>query len=225
MSLHLDGIRNRSKGESRDGGAVRTNAVEHAVRDRRPVSRRGLPAEQIIGIAAGAMAVGFLAVALPAYWAATQPLPQAVTRPLARPMVQKRLREEAPAPLDQIDTSADLHNNLGVAYLLARQLDAAAAQLKVALVIDPGNIQALVNLALVHKASDRTAEARELLQRAVATHPHHAGSHYNLAVVADEGGDTVTAAAHDRAFLEYGAENYPELASAVRLRLATLESG
>lgn len=226
MSLILDGLRNRSKGESPDGGATRTTAAERAGSDRRPVSRRGVPPERLIGITAGAMAVGFLAVALPAYWAATQGLSrQAVTRPPARPILQKRLREQAPALLEPIDASADLHNNLGVAYLLARQLDAAAAQLKVALGIDPGNIQALVNLALVHKASGRTAEARELLQRAVATQPHHAGSHYNLAVVADEGGDLATAAAHYRAFLEYGAENYPELASAVRVRLAALETG
>jgi protein O-mannosyl-transferase len=135
------------------------------------------------------------------------------------------LREVAPAPLEQIDASADLHNNLGVAYLLARQLDAAAAQLKVALGIDPANVEALVNLALVHKASGRTAEAHDLLRRAVSTHPHHPGSHYNLAVVADEAGDMVTAAAHYRAFLDYGADRYPELADAVRLRLATLESG
>ena len=202
------------------------NVVEPVVRYRRPVPRHGMPAEQIIGIAAGAISLGFLIVALPAYRAATRPPPrQAVTRLPARPIVQKRLREAALAPLEQIDASADLHNNLGVAYLLARQLDAAAAQLVVALGIDPGNIQALVNLALVHKVSGRTAEARDLLRRAVATQPHHAGSHYNLAVVADEGGDVVTASAHYRAFLEYGADDYPELASAVRLRLATLESG
>ena len=79
------------------------------------------------------------------------------------------------------------------------------AELKIALGIDPRNIESLVNLALVQKAAGRTAEARDLLRRAVSLDPQHAGSHYNLAVVADEGGDLVTAVNHDRAFLRYGA--------------------
>ena len=55
--------------------------------------------------------------------------------------------------------------------------------------------------------------------------PRHAGSHYNLAVVADEAGNRVTAATHYRVFLQYGAVSYPDLAGPVRLRLAALESG
>jgi hypothetical protein len=46
--------------------------------------------------------------------------------------------------LEQNDASAEVHNILGVAYLLARRLDAAAAELKVALDIDSGNIESLV---------------------------------------------------------------------------------
>ena len=77
----------------------------------------------------------------------------------------------------------------------------------------------------MQKAAGRTAEARDLLRRAVALDPQHAGSHYNLAVVADDGGDIVTAVNHYRAFLGYGAVGYPDLAARVRSRLTTLESG
>ncbi len=203
MSLIVDGLHHKPKGEARDYP--------------RPPSRRGLSAERIIGIAAGAIALGFLAVALPASWAARQARPrQAAVRPLVRPMV---------ILLEQNDASAEVHNNLGVAYLRARQLDDAAAELTVALDIDSRNIESLVNLALVQKAAGRTAEARDLLRRAVAQDPRHAGSHYNLAVVADEGGDMVTAVTHYRAFLRYGAVGYPDLAARVRSRLTTLESG
>ena len=216
MSLILNALRHRSTAESRAGA-----------RDPRRPLRRGLPARQIIGIAAGAIALGFLVVALPMYWVARQTPPrQANARPPVRPIVQKRSGEAAPAqPLDQNDSTVYVHNNLGVAYLLAGHLDDAAAQLKVALGIDSGNIESLVNLALVQKAAGRTVEARELLRRAVIQQPRHAGSHYNLAVVADEAGDTVTAATHYRAFLQYGAVSFPDLAGPVRLRLTALESG
>ena len=55
--------------------------------------------------------------------------------------------------------------------------------------------------------------------------PRHAGSHYNLALLADEGGDLVTAVTHYRAFLRYGAVAYRDLAARVRSRLTTLETG
>jgi Tfp pilus assembly protein PilF len=77
----------------------------------------------------------------------------------------------------------------------------------------------------VQKSSGRAAEARDLLQRAIAIDPRNAGSHYNLAVVADEGGDTATAVAHYRAFLKFGSGTHDELAAQVRARLATLGSG
>ena len=82
----------------------------------------------------------------------------------------------------------------------------------------------MVNLALVQKAAGRAADARELLQRAVAIDPRNAGSHYNLAVVADEGGDAATAVEHYRAFLRFGSVAYGELVPQVRARLAALGS-
>jgi len=94
-----------------------------------------------------------------------------------------------------------------------------------ALEIDARNIESLVNLGLVQKAAGRTAEARDLLRRAVSLDPRHAGSHYNLALLADEGGDLVTAVTHYRAFLRYGAVAYRDLAARVRSRLTTLETG
>ena len=95
------------------------------------------------------------------------------------------------------------HNNLGVAQLRLGRLDASAAEFRVALAGDPRYVEAMVNLALVQKAAGRTAEARELLQRAVSIDQQNAGSHYNLAVVADESGDTAVAIEHYRAFLRW----------------------
>jgi hypothetical protein len=60
--------------------------------------------------------------------------------------------------------------------------------------------------------------------RAVAIDPRHPGSHYNLAVVADDSGDTAAAIAHYRAFLRFGTVAHPDLAALVRTRLAALGS-
>ena len=81
----------------------------------------------------------------------------------------------------------------------------------------------MVNLALVRKAAGRLADARDLLRRAVEIDPRSAGAHYNLAVVADESGDTATAVEHYRAFLRFGTVTHGELAAQVRARLAALE--
>jgi Tfp pilus assembly protein PilF len=80
----------------------------------------------------------------------------------------------------------------------------------------------MVNLALVQKAGGRPAEARDLLRRAVAIDPRNGGSHYNLAVFADESGDRASAVEHYRAFLKYGSLSHAELVAPVRARLAAL---
>ena len=118
---------------------------------------------------------------------------------------------------------AKAHNNLGVAWMRSGgRLDQAAAEFRMALAIEARSVEALVNLALVQRASGRPADARDLLQRAVALDPHHPGSHYNLAVVADGTGDTTTAIEHYRAFLKFGAVTHPDLAAQVRARLTAL---
>jgi Flp pilus assembly protein TadD len=114
------------------------------------------------------------------------------------------------------------HNNLGVALMRSNQLEPAASEFRVALAGDPRNVESLVNLALVQRASGRAADARELLRRALSLDPRNAGSHYNLAVVADESGDATTAIEHYRAFLRLGTVTHGELAAQVRARLTTL---
>ena len=79
-----------------------------------------------------------------------------------------------------------------------------------------------MNLALLQKAAGRVADARDLLRRALAIDPRSAGSHYNLAVVADEGGDEATAIEHYRAFLRFGTVSHADLVGRVRARLTTL---
>jgi Flp pilus assembly protein TadD len=114
------------------------------------------------------------------------------------------------------------HNNLGVALMRAGRLDAATGELRIALATEPRNVESIVNMALVQKASGHPADARDLLQRAVSVEPRNAGAHYNLAVVADEAGDAAAAIEHYRAFLKFGTLAHADLVSPVRARLAAL---
>jgi cytochrome c-type biogenesis protein CcmH/NrfG len=100
--------------------------------------------------------------------------------------------------------------------------DAAAAEFRIALTTQPRNVESIVNLASRQKAALRTADARDLLRRAVTIDPRNPGSHYNLAVLADEGGENAVAIGHYRAFLRYGAVYHNDLAVRVRARLAVL---
>jgi Flp pilus assembly protein TadD len=111
---------------------------------------------------------------------------------------------------------------LAVAQLRLGHLEAAASELRLALDAEPHNVESIVNLALVHKAAGRLADARELLTRAVTLDPRHAGSHYNFAVGADEEGDRAVAIQHYRAFLRFGTIAHGDLAEQVRGRLLAL---
>ena len=68
-----------------------------------------------------------------------------------------------------------------------------------------------MNLALVQKAARPHRGRARPAPRALAIDPRNAGSHYNLAVVADETGDQATAIEHYRAFLRFGAVTHTEL--------------
>jgi cytochrome c-type biogenesis protein CcmH/NrfG len=100
--------------------------------------------------------------------------------------------------------------------------DSAAAEFRIAITMQPRNVESIVNLALVQKAAGRTADARDLLRRAVTIDPRNPGSHYNLAVLADEGGENAAAVEHYRAFLKYGSVSHNDLVVRVRARIAAL---
>ena len=90
---------------------------------------------------------------------------------------------------------------------------------------DPRNVESLVNLALVRRV--RRANRRSSRAAAASSHGRIRGipgSHYNLAVVADESGNAGLAISHYRTFLKLGAVSYPDLASRVRTRLMALEA-
>ena len=74
------------------------------------------------------------------------------------------------------------HANLGTALMLEARIEKAGEAFRRALALDPGSVEALVNLATLEKDNDPAA-ALELYERAVTLAPDSAESHFGLAGV------------------------------------------
>ena len=72
------------------------------------------------------------------------------------------------------------HVNLSATFYKLERFDAASAQAREALTLDPRNGDALVNLALAQKASGQQGDAQGSLRRALELNPRSAAAHYNL---------------------------------------------
>ena len=91
-----------------------------------------------------------------------------------------------------------------------------------AVIIDPRSADALVNQALVQKASGQAARATATLLDALAVAPKDPAAHYNLAVLYDESGERSRAVEHYRAFIDTAGPGDAARMAAVRSRLAAL---
>jgi len=75
---------------------------------------------------------------------------------------------------------AEAHNNLGVAYKKAGDLDKAAASFKRAVELKPGYSEARSNLGWVHAEKKNWAEARAEFEQALKANPNDEGALYGL---------------------------------------------
>jgi hypothetical protein len=71
---------------------------------------------------------------------------------------------------------AEVHNNVGVAYLNSQKLAEAAAHFQEAVRLKPGYVDAHANLGAVLLQSGRPAEAAVQFQQALQADPNHAGA-------------------------------------------------
>jgi cytochrome c-type biogenesis protein CcmH/NrfG len=101
-------------------------------------------------------------------------------------------------------------------------LDAASAEFREVLAVDPKNIESLVNFGVVEKEAGRRDQSRTALKRALEIDPRNPDAHYNLALVEDESGNASQAVIHYKAFLQYGAVAHADLMAEVRKRIDTL---
>ena len=114
--------------------------------------------------------------------------------------------------------------NLAHPYQNLGDFTRARAELRAALDVAPRDVDVLVNMALVERRDQHLERAIELLVKAIATSPEHAGAHYNLAVLYDENDSLALAFDHYHAFLKYAGPEHASLVAAVQLRVLALES-
>lgn len=87
--------------------------------------------------------------------------------------------------------------NLGKAYQERGQFDQARAAFERTLELDPRQVRALNNLALIHlNQLNEPWKARQLLERALAIDPEDAPTHVNLGVALNQTGDPAGALEH-----------------------------
>ncbi|MDD5299165.1 MAG: tetratricopeptide repeat protein [Gallionella sp.] len=98
--------------------------------------------------------------------------------------------------------SADVYNNLGLAFMDVDRLDEAEASLRHALKIKPGFAEACSNLGIVLRSMARLDEAEASYRRALQTEPDYAEAHYNLGITLQELGRLNEAEASFRRALE-----------------------
>ncbi len=79
------------------------------------------------------------------------------------------------------ETSPEIHNNLGRAHLRTGALDQAVREFRTALELDPGNADALLNLASIERIQGRNGSAELLIKRALQADPNSIGALSQLA--------------------------------------------
>jgi tetratricopeptide (TPR) repeat protein len=114
------------------------------------------------------------------------------------------------------------HLNLSAAFYRLGQYDAAAAQARTALALDPRNGDAMVNLSLAQTASGQAGEAQGSLRRALEINPRNAAAHYNLARQYEQTGEAARALEHYRLFLLYAGPDQTSYTPDVRARMQNL---
>jgi tetratricopeptide (TPR) repeat protein len=112
--------------------------------------------------------------------------------------------------------------NLSATYLSLGRPDAAAAEARAALQVDPRNADAMVNLSLAQSAAGQPSDAQGSLRRALEIDPRNAAAHYNLARHLEAAGELSSAIAHYNQFMQFAAAEQTGFAADVRTRIAAM---
>jgi len=102
------------------------------------------------------------------------------------------------------------------------KLDEAVAEFRSALNLEPGNLDARVNLALAERSAGQLDRAKETLLDVLNRAPANAPAHYNLAQLYDQTNEPARAVEHYRLFLEHAGAEHSARAAPVRARIAAL---
>ena len=87
------------------------------------------------------------------------------------------------------ESSPEIHNSLGLLHMQADDLDAARVEFEKALVLDPNNAEALINLGEIAEQRGDAAEAQRLASRALSVDPNSPAAMGQLAELAGKRGE------------------------------------
>ena len=105
---------------------------------------------------------------------------------------------------------------------MKQQYDEAIRNYSQAIQIDPANLEAFNNLAIVYKKLNEMDKANDALNQALAIDPGHAGTNYNLAVLNEDNGHLTPALHYYRRFVNLGENTHPNLVFQVKQHIQTL---
>ncbi|HXV65408.1 MAG TPA: tetratricopeptide repeat protein [Vicinamibacteria bacterium] len=82
-----------------------------------------------------------------------------------------------------VESSPEIHNNLGRVYLQNGEPDKARREFEKALELDPDNADALLSIAQIHRVEGRVVQAEQLVKRALQADPNSIGALSQLAEI------------------------------------------
>lgn len=116
------------------------------------------------------------------------------------------------------------HCNMAVALYLKGDVKAAVSESRLAVDLNPGDIENYNNLGLFYKKSNRPHEAMKSFLKALAIDPGYPPAHYNLALLLEDEGRTKEAISHYQKFIELSrSQNNRELREKVARHIGLLE--
>jgi tetratricopeptide (TPR) repeat protein len=92
-----------------------------------------------------------------------------------------------------------------------------------AISIEPSNLEALNNLAVVYKRSEQFEKFKDILNQALKINPDHAGTNYNLAVLYEKEGNQKSAIHFYQRFIDLGSNSRSRLSTQVKQYVETLK--
>ena len=107
-------------------------------------------------------------------------------------------------------------------YYKKKEFSSAIRNYQQAIKIDPQNLEALNNLAVVFKKLGQLEKAKAILNQALKLGATHAGTHYNMAVLYEEIGNNKSAIHFYQEFAKLGSTSHPSLVQEVKEHIKSL---
>lgn len=118
--------------------------------------------------------------------------------------------------LKENHSSAELHNNYGLALFYLDKFDEALDEFKKAIEIDNSFALPYSNMGLIYLNKEEYSKAEEFFLKALKIDPENPETHYNIAVTYYRMGKKQDALKHYESFLSFCGQEYGNLKESVK---------